>query len=322
MAYQHLTLIERAVIFTEHNDGNSCRGIGRLLSRHHTTISRELKRNGAIYAQGYLADRAQDTADLRRLLTRPAPKRQNKRLYEFVIERLKAEDSPDIIAGGLPYDFPNDPDMRVSHETIYRWIYDDYLNGGKLYKLLHSGRKKRQQRGKYGYKKGVPENRASIHDRPEEAETRTTTDHWEGDLVAGLKGTGHFATHTERCSRFLSATKVPSKHAAVVSAAMIKELSSYYHKIKTLTLDNGREFYDYKKLEQELNIKVYFADPYCSQQRGTNEHANGMLRRHFPKGTDFSKVTNRQLQAVVDKINNRRRKILNYRTPAEVFYGF
>ena len=322
MAYYHLTLIERAVIFTEHNIGTSCRSIGRLLSRHHTTISREIKRNGSIYARGYLPDRAQDTADLRRLLTRPAPKRSNKKLYRFVIERLKAEDSPDIIAGGLPRDFPNDPEMRVSHETIYRWIYDDYLNGGTLYKLLYSGNRKRQPRAKYGYKKGIPEDRASIHDRPKSADSRRTTHHWEGDLVEGARGTGFFATQVERKSRLIVANKVPSKHAVPVATTMIRQLSNYYHNIKTLTLDNGKEFYEYKKVEKALNIKVYFADPYSSYQRRTNEHANGMLRRYFPKGTDFSTVTNRQLQSAVDKINNRRRKILQYRTPMEVFYGF
>lgn len=322
MAYHHLTLVERIIIYSEYHNGSSYRAIGRLLSRHHTTISREIQRNGLVYSGGYKVERAQDTADLRRLATKANPKRSNKKLYDYVVSRLKAEDSPDIIAGRLKRERPNDTAMHVSHETIYQWIYDDFLNGGMLYKYLHRSNKRRQKRAKFGYKRSIPQGRASIHERPKTVEARKTCEDWEGDLVEGKKGTGFFVTQTERRSKLILASKVRTKHASVVSAKMIQQFSSYIHKAKTLTLDNGKEFYDYKKLEESLNIKVYFADPYSSWQRGTNEHANGMLRRYFPKGTDFSKVTNRQLQAVVDKINNRPRKSLQYRTPVEVFYGF
>ena len=322
MAYHHLTLIERTIIYIEYKKGASFRAIGRILSRHHTTISREIYRNGTVYIGDYQVERAQFSADLRRFATRPSPKRSNKELYDFVVDRLEDDDSPDIIAGRLKRDQPNDRSMHVSHETIYRWIYDDYQNGGTLYKCLLSANKRRQKQAKFGYKRSIPQDRKSIHERPKEVEARRNSDHWEGDLVEGKRGTGFFVTQTERKSKLILANKINTKQASVVTAKMIQQLASYTHKVKTLTLDNGKEFYEYKKLEKALNVKVYFADPYCSHQRGTNEHANGMLRRYFPKGTDFSKVTNRQLQAVVDKINNRPRKSLQYRTPVEVFYGF
>jgi IS30 family transposase len=144
---------------------------------------------------------------------------------------------------------------------------------------------------------------------------------WEGDLIEGKKGTGYFLTLTERVSRFTIAEKLPTKEAVIVSKKTSKKLRKIKDRINSITYDNGREFYDFKRVEKALDTTVYFADTYSSWQRGTNEHANGMLRRFFPKGTDFSNITDRQLKDAVDKINNRPRKILNYHTSAEIFYG-
>ena len=170
--------------------------------------------------------------------------------------------------------------------------------------------------------KSLIKGRVSIRERPKIIESRSRIGDREGDLVEGKKGTGFIVTHVDRTSRFLIGKKIENKQALSFNEATIKVFQKTpSDKLHTLTLDNGKEFSGFKKIEDKLNIDVYFADPYCSWQRGTNEHTNGLLRRYLPKGTSFSDLTDRQLQSIIDTINNRPRKILNYRTPAEVYYG-
>jgi len=211
--------------------------------------------------------------------------------------------------------------MRFSHETIYRWIYDDQFNQGTLYKYLLRKHKRRKRQGLWPNKKGLVADRKSIHDRPDFINERTIMGDWEGDLVEGKRSTGYILTYTERCSRFMIAEKLDTKESLVVSRKTIKKLRAIKDRVNTITYDNGKEFYDFKRMENKLDTQVYFAAPYNSWQRGTNEHANGMLRRFFPKGTDYTTVTHRQLKSAVDKINNRPRKVLNYYTSAEFFNG-
>lgn len=319
MPYKHLSSFERKAIYYRFNSGESCRSIGKLLSRHHTTIMREVRRNKPPYYT-YFDESAHDKALARRKIPRHANKRENKVLYELVVGKISCGWSPDAIAGRLKKDNPFNKQMHVSHETIYQWVIHDFQAGGTLYKDLAKRHKKRRKQCKYGDLRGQIKDRVSIKERPTVVQERSRLGDWEGDLIEGKKGSGFFVTHVDRTSRYLLSQKIETKQAMLFNAATILMFKAIpVQKQLTLTLDNGKEFSAFKALEERLNFDVFFADPYCSWQRGTNEHTNGMIRRYFPKKTDFSTITNEQLQEVVMKINQRPRKILNYQTAEEVF---
>jgi IS30 family transposase len=319
MSYSHISSHERYVIYHLLLWGLSYREIGRRLNRHHTTISREAKRNGRI--QGcYWHEPAQQWADERKHKARHHRKQDNKRLYNYVMHRLKNEWSPEEISGRLITDYRDNEMMRVSTECIYNWIYKDAQNNGYLFNHLRRHHKKRKKQRKYGSVRGLIPDRVSISERPAIVENRSRIGDWEGDTVEGGKGCGHIATHVDRKSKYLLACKLKDKKSSTMADGTIK----LFHKIpkvfrKTLTLDNGKEFAEFKKIENKTGIDIYFSDPYSPWQRGTNENTNGLLRQYFPKGCDLSLVTDEQLALVVKKLNNRPRKSLGYQTPHEVF---
>jgi IS30 family transposase len=321
MSYKHISSHERYVIYHLLLWGLSYREIGRRLNRHHTTISREANRNGRVFAC-YWNEFAQQQADERKSKARHYRKQTNKRLYRYVLHRLKKQWSPDIIAGRMRQDYPDDPAMRISQEGIYGFIYRDALAGGMLYSFLHRGRKKRRKQRKYGSLRGLIPNRVGIAERPEIVDTRKRIGDWEGDTLEGCKGSEHIATHVERKSRYLIASKLSDKSASVMADKTIK----CFQKIpklfrKTLTVDNGKEFAKFGRIEAKTGLDIYFSDPYSPWQRGTNENTNGMLRKYFPKGSNFKQISDEQLASIVKKLNNRPRKCLNYLTPHEVFFG-
>lgn len=319
MPYKHLSSFERKAIYYRFNSGESCRSIGKLLDRHHTTIMREVRRNKPPYYD-YFDESAHQKALARRKVPRHASKRENKVLHELVVAQIACGWSPDAIAGRLKKDNPFNKQMHVSHETIYQWVIHDFQAGGILYKDLAKRHKKRKKQRKYGDLRGQIKERISIRERPSIVQERCRVGDWEGDLVEGKKGSGYFVTHVDRTSRYLLAQKIETKQAMLFNEATISMFKPIpAQKQLTLTLDNGKEFSAFKALEERLSFDVFFADPYCSWQRGTNEHTNGMIRRYFPKKTDFSTITNEQLQEVVQKINQRPRKKLNYQTAEEVF---
>ena len=323
MSYTHFTEKERYVISHLRMAKFSLREIGRRLGRHHTSISREIKRNGPKYIEiaPYWYDFAQPAADKRRHTARSHRRQNYQPLFDYVMDKLKLDWPPETIAARLQLDFPEDERMRISHETIYRWIYLDSRRGGDLYSHLRRRHKKRRRQTQYGSGRRFIPGRISISERPAIVEARERYGDWEGDSVEGAKGTGAFATHVERKSRYLLAAKLSDKKAETMTQASTKA----FHRVpkafrKTLTLDNGKEFSKFKELEQRTGLTVYFADPYAAWQRGTNENTNGILRFYFPKGTDFQNISVNELEIAVRKINNRPRKCLNYQTPHEVFY--
>lgn len=319
MAYHHLNIEERDIIATQLNKGLSYRAIANMLNRSHTTIGREVRKLRKLYTCEYRPKTAQNLADYWRLTPRHAKCKSNNELYQHVIKRLEQGDSPDVISGRLKRTHTNNPHMQISHETIYRWVYDDRFEGGTLYKNLLRKRAFRKRHGRISPKGGTLKDRVSIHERPSGIDLRKELNHWEGDLVVGKGATGYLVTLTERKSRRTLATKIKTKHANTVSNAIIKLLKPLKDKVESITFDNGREFYGFKKVAKAITADIYFADPYSSWQRGCNENANGMIRRYFPKGSDFEKITSRQLRKVMDKINNRPRKVLDYQTANEVF---
>jgi IS30 family transposase len=210
--------------------------------------------------------------------------------------------------------------MRISHETIYRWIYVDSRNKGDLHHHLRRRHKYRRRQTRYGSGRRFIPGRVSIDLRPDVVATRERFGDWEGDTMEGGKGTGALVTHVERECRYLAAARLTDKKASTMAAQSIKCFWRIPRRLRhTLTVDNGREFSQFKEIEARTGLAVYFADPYAAWQRGTNENTNGLLRYYFPKGTDFRNIPEKEVAQVVKKLNNRPRKCLNYQTPHEVF---
>ena len=321
MPYNHLTEKERYVISHLSLAGFSLREIGRRIGRHHTSISREIKRNRPTYADDavYWYDAAKYYEKERRHKARHC-RRQHERLIAYVTSKLHLDWSPEAIAGRLRIDHPDDNTMRISHETIYHWIYRDSRNKGNLHHHLRRRHKYRRRQKHYGSGRRFIPGRISIDMRPPIVDSRERFGDWEGDTIEGGKGRGGIATHVERRCRYLLAAKLTDKKAAT----MTKQSIEVFQKIpktfcRTLTVDNGKEFSHFKELEANTGLSVYFADPYSAWQRGTNENTNGLLRQYFPKGVDFLNIPEKNIAMVIKKLNNRPRKCLSYRTPQEVF---
>ena len=319
MSYTHLSARERMGLFYMHQCGYSLREIGRRMNRSHSTLSRELKRN-ARRSAGYCDRYAQTRADARKKQARHQGAYCQSPLRAYVFSKLSLGWSPELIAGRLRKDFPRSPRMRASHETIYQWVYRDARAGGVLYKDLVRTHKKRQKHYPYGRCRGAIVNRVDISERPVSANNRSRYGHWEGDTVVGHRHQGRLTTHVERKSRYLIASLMKDGTAEAFNQATC----SSYQKIppqyrQTLTLDNGSENAHHERLSEQLQMKIYFAKPYASWERGTNENTNGLIRRYFPKRTNFLEVTKKQLDRVVELLNHRPRKCLDYQTPFEVF---
>jgi len=323
MSYNHLTENERYVISHLKLAGYSLREIGRHLGRHHTTISREITRNRSTYSDDavYWYYVTHPTATKRCHKARHHRRRNHRRLYNYVASKIRLDWSPETIAARLKLDHPDDDKMRISHETIYRWIYLDAKDSGSFYHHLRRRRKKRRRQKRYGSARRFIEGRVSIAERPAIVESRERFGDWEGDTIEGKKSTGYIATHVERKSRYLMAAKLANKKAELLTAESTKAFWRIPKKMRqTLTVDNGKEFSRFKELEIKTGLTVYFADPYSAWQRGTNENTNGLLRQYFPKGTDFRKITKEAVAFSVKKLNYRPRKCLGYQSPHEVFW--
>lgn len=301
---------ERDKIAVLKAEGLTIREIGRQLGRHHTVISRELKRNR--FGNGYRAINAQKMADSRQSqANRKRPKKDNW-IHSYVFEKIKESWSPEEISGRLELE---KGEKIVHWETIYRWIYDQNHQARKFWEYLPLKRKKRRKKqGRKVQRVRIPD-RVSIHLRDKSIETRKTFGHYEADSVIGRQTKGKIIhTEVERKTRYLKAVIVGSKSAEdtiVVQKQIFNELPA-----KTVTMDNGLEFVKHQELS-ELGIKTYFADPYCSGQRGTNENTNGLLRRYLPKGISFDNLSQLELDDIVWEINNRPKKVLQFSTPFE-----
>lgn len=321
MSYSHLTERERYVISHLKSAKFSDREIGRRLNRSHTTIARELKRAKARYSHTiYWYYWAHPLSIERTSKARHYRRQKNLRLMRYVEARLNKRWSPDEISQRLRVDYPGDESMRISHETIYRWIYLDASVGGELYRNLRRGRKRRRRQKRYGSGRRFA-GRKGITQRPAVVDTRERYGDWEGDTVEGKRSSGYIATLVERKSRYLVATKLENKKAATLTKESTQRFRVVPKRMrKTLTVDNGSEFAQFKEYEEKTGLDIYFAKPYAAWQRGANENTNGLLRQYFPKGSNFRRVTEEDVQEAVKSLNNRPRKCLNYRTPQEIFW--
>ena len=320
MSYEHVSEQERYVIGHMRMAGFTLRAIGERIGRHHTTVSRELRRNAPDYGGPYWYDNAHPQALERRRKTRHYRRQSRSELVGYVERKVQRGWSPEQVAGRLPVEFPDDPRMRISAETVYAWVYLDAREGGTLYRQLRRHHKRRRRQVRYGMGRRFREQRPRITERPASVEERSRWGDWEGDTVSGRVGTTALVTHVERRSRYLLAAKVPDKKAATFTTCSSDLLGAVPAALRrTLTLDNGSEGAGYRDIEHRTGVTIYFAQPYAAWQRGTNENTNGLLRQYFPRGTDFRRVSERAVAAAVARLNRRPRKCLNYRTPLEVF---
>ena len=310
MSYTHFTLFERESLQFFLNQGKSFREIAKIMGRSPSTISREVKRNWSKKANHYHYWHAQTNYKHRRKAChRKNNLQRNKEMYQFVFEGLLQYWSPEIIAGK----WNSTHEEKISLSSIYRAVKADMFPGIKPW--THFRRKaKPYSHQKKSYTRFFD---SSIHDRPEIIDNRGRLGDFEGDTVYGSVGKGYLITGVDRQSRQFVAAIAKDKKLESTNAAFISAFANAEIKVKplTLTLDNGTEFLGFKELEKELGIKVYFADSHSPWQRGSNENINGLVRFFFPRGTDFNKVTQEQLDAVVSLINNRPRKCLGFLSP-------
>jgi transposase, IS30 family len=287
------------------------------------TVSRELGRNTS--GSGYRASTAQTLADTRAQRSRPAKLAAHPRLRSEVERRLGHNESPEQIAKRLPLDFPDDPEMRVSHETIYTSIYVQGRGALRrdLAGHLRTGRAMRRPRAQARARAtglGSPLREViSISQRPPEVEDRAVPGHWEGDLIMGAGNISAIGTLVERATGFLCLLHLPGDHSALsVQTAVCDQMALLPKTLaQTLTWDRGSEMTNHAQIAAATGLEIYFADPASPWQRGSNENTNGLLRQYFPKSTDLSLWGPGYLDRVALEMNNRPRKRLDWRTPAE-----
>jgi len=317
-----LRIEERIVIQTLLNEKRSIAYIAIQLGRNRSSIHREVKKWVVNPKDIYDAELAQFCAEDDYRNKRNLDKiNSHQRLKDYVYTRLKAKDSPEQIAGRLKELFPNDPIMSISYEAIYQHIYRKRQSklGKYLISLLPYSHSKRRQNRKTGKNKNRIKDIKRIDLRPPHIELRKEIGHWESDLVIGPEHKSAIATVVERKTRFVYIIPIKSKHTKIVTKAIAMTMRKLNPELrKTMTHDNGTEMANHKWLTSKTGMDIYFANPYSSWERGTNENTNGLIRRFFPKGTDFSKVTKRQLLQAQNNLNNRPRKVLGYKTPNEM----
>jgi IS30 family transposase len=319
MPYRHFTSDERDALQIFIDKGLPVPLIARILEKHISSIYREIKRNSSIHL--YLSRYAEHAAEVRKIRSRHCYKRANVQLMQEIETRIKEDHSPEQIAGRLKLEHPDSSQLQVSHETIYQYIYSKVRNGSDDLRLhLRQSRKVRRKRSFGKRNRGGIANRHFIDERPSVVEEKSRIGDWEGDTVEGANNSGNVATFVDRSSKYLVAFPLERKTAIELRIEAYKAFSGIpKENRKTITVDNGKEFAEHEKLSKAINVQIFFAHPYHPWERGLNEHTNGLLRQYLPKKYRLDWLSKKQLAVYVDKINNRPRKSLGYRTPNELF---
>lgn len=311
-SYTHLIREQRyqieALLKTEHNQ----KEIATTLGVHKSTISRELKRNRGL--RGYRPKQAQRLTDNRR--REKVQSRITPETWAWVKLLLREDWSPEQISNWLAIEKIS----HISHEWIYSYIYLEKRQGGNLHKHLRCQKVRRKRYGSQD-RRGQLKNRISIEQRPKIVEERSRIGDWEVDTVIGKPGSSVLVTMAERKSRLSIIALAPDKTAQSVKNAILAALRSIAERVFTLTYDNGKEFAHHEEIAKTLDAQGFFAHPYHSWERGLNENFNGLIRQYLPKKTDFQSLTQKDIQSIMDKLNNRPRKCLGFKTPNQVFYG-
>jgi IS30 family transposase len=307
MNYKHLSQVVRYQTYPLMNAGHGQTQIAKLLDRHKSTISRELSRNRGL--KGYRPKQACELTAQRCEQSRKAAT-----VPTWVIEQaqylLSVQWSPEQIAAKLP----------VSHETLYQRVYADKARGGKLWQNLRCQKQKRKPYASGRDRQGKIPHRHPLSERPAHIEARKQDGHWECDTVIGANHKGPIVTMVERKSGHAVIAKVAHKTFELVSQAIIEGLGPYAPRVKTLTYDSCKEFASHTQIDQALQSTGYFAKPYTSWERGTNENFNGLLRQYVSKKRSMATVTEEEITMIENRLNNRTKKRLGFKTPAEVFH--
>ena len=307
MTYKHLSQAERYQIHALMKAGHDQSQIAKLLDRHKSTISRELSRNTG--SRGYRPKQACEISADRAQNSRNAPTVEPW-VREAACALLCIQWSPEQIASQLP----------ISHETVYQHVYADKAQGGTLWKHLRCQKQKRKRYASGRDRRGQIPNRRPLSERPLHIEARRQVGHWECDTVIGASHKGAVVTMVERKSGYAVMAKVEKKTSELVSSAIVDKLQPLAARVKTLTFDNGKEFAGHAHIDQQLQSTAYFARPFASWERGSNENLNGLLRQYVPKKRAMSTVTDEEIRMIQNRLNNRPRKRLGFKTPAEVFH--
>ena len=310
--YHQLVEEERIEIYAMTKAGKPIRQIAAGLSRAPSTISREIRRNAGL--RSYRPKQAHHKAMERR--ARPRQFKMTPEVLMHIQEKLALEWSPEQISETMEQAVG----VKVSHERIYQYLWNDKKQGGQLWRKLRlAGRDKRRKRyGKRDCRGRIP-NRTSIEERPAIVEQRARVGDWEADLVSGARHKGFLVTLVDRKSRLALIGHVERKKAELVSAEITRMLLPCRHHVHTITFDNGHEFARHEMVSRALDCQCYFAHPYCSCERGTNENTNGLIRQYFPKKMDLRSISREQIAHVQERLNQRPRKIHGFLSPAEVF---
>ena len=313
--YTHISVEQRIKIEALFKAGHKASFIAKQLDIHRSSIYRELKRNqtktgkyNAVFAQE-LSEEQKERFSYNRSFTFSMEK--------FIIEKLSKEQwSPEQIWG---YCKENNIDM-VSHESIYKFVYQDKDKGGLLYKNLRVASKKYRKRyGSGKNKRGIIKDKISIDERPEYINNKQSAGHWEIDTIVGKENKGAIVTIAERATAFVLIAKLKGKNAQELAEAVVKLMMPFKELVLSITSDNGTEFAMHKYISKKLGTLFYFAHPYSSWERGLNEYTNRLIRQYIPKKTDFKDVNHLYVNEITMKLNRRPRKKLNYNTPGMVF---
>jgi len=309
--YTRLTEDERYQIYEDKLMGLSHRQIANRLNRHHSTISREIGRNTGL--RGYRPRQAHRLSQQRHL-SKPKHRRLTTEVQDLIRKYIRRDWSPEQVQGRLKLEGHS----VVCPTTIYAFIQRDKAAGGQLYMHLRHPKPYKKRTGK-PEARGQIIGRVSIEERPAIVDQKTRLGDWEADTVIGKGHKGVLVTLAERVSKKTLIAQVPSKHAEGVTEAIIRLLQPEKGDLHTITFDNGKEFAQHNKISKTLGAESYFAHPYHSWERGLNENHNGLIRQYLPKGMTLDEVTNEEIQVIQDKLNNRPRKTLGYKTPNEVY---
>ena len=305
MNYTHLTQEERYQIYALKRAGHGQSEIAGVLNRSPSTISRELRRNGG--ERGYRPKQAHSLARERQASN---ARQIDEATWRIAQAKLREDWSPEQISHHV----------AISHETVYQRIYADKKAGGTLWRHLRCQKQRKKRYGKTD-RRGVIPNRQSIELRPLIVEERSRIGDWEADTIIGKNHKQAIVSLVERKSGFTLIRKVEHKTALAVSDVMTKLLRPHRSRVLTITSDNGREFAAHKTISKQLGASFYFAHPYASWERGTNENTNGLIRQYFPKNRDFTTITQREINMAMERLNNRPRKRLDYQTPSQLFFS-
>ena len=315
MRYTQLTLSKRYQITALIKAGLNQKNIALELGVHPSTISRKLRRNKD-FIRGYNAELAQVKV-VKREKTKKKRSSLTKQIERYIRSKLKLDWSPEQISGRMKIDIG----VSVVHETIYRYIYANKANGGKLYKYLRHKNKKYHKRSNDYKARGVIIDRVMIDKRPKIVEQKKRIGDLEIDTVIGKDHKGALVTVVDRKSKFTLIKNLPSKEAEVVTQALIEMIQPIKAVTHTITSDNGKEFAYHKQVSAALDADFYFANPYHSWERGLNEHTNGLIRQYLPKKSEFLHISKEEIITIQNRLNHRPRKSLGYKTPYEVFFS-